>query len=315
MSRAEEIKAALKKLEEDQTAWNADLEEVKQKLSALTPDMPEYLETKNKLEIKEKELKDKQEKLEEDRKGLKNELDGLKAAEPPGVQGSVAQKQDEKAEQASNRRSYILLASGLIVFIILGLGMYWANFLQSLKDMEVARGLITFLVTITTIAIAIILVIFAVSSTSNDEKIEAAFKDHFTNAKEVLTALIGVLGAIIGFYFGSMDTTKKQVKEPVLQVAPALIPKTTLHPGEILSLTSHVSGGKPPYKYSISFDPEIKIDPEIKEKAATDDDYIVEEIKIPATTPEKKYNIKLNIKDNSDKTVNLDKFQKIEVKK
>jgi len=63
---------------------------------------------------------------------------------------------------------------------------------------NVARGLITFLVAMVTVAIALILTLSAVLSNSTD------YKERFALGKEVLTIFIGVLGTIIGFYFGSV---------------------------------------------------------------------------------------------------------------
>jgi hypothetical protein len=58
-----------------------------------------------------------------------------------------------------------------------------------------ARVLITFLVAIGTIAIAFLAILTAM--------ILREYKERFALAKEVLTILVGILGTIVGFYFGT----------------------------------------------------------------------------------------------------------------
>jgi hypothetical protein len=71
--------------------------------------------------------------------------------------------------------------------------------LQLLADPETARGLITFLVAVSTVGIALVLIVYLASSTAEVEVV----KERFGFSKEVLTSLIGILGTIIGFYFGA----------------------------------------------------------------------------------------------------------------
>lgn len=60
---------------------------------------------------------------------------------------------------------------------------------------DTARIFITFLVAVGTIAIALLAVLTAM--------IIREYKERFALAKEVLTVLVGILGTIVGFYFGS----------------------------------------------------------------------------------------------------------------
>jgi hypothetical protein len=92
---------------------------------------------------------------------------------------------------------------GVITITAISAIIYSGN-LSSIGDggSNVARGLITFLVAIVTVAIAIILTLSAVMSSSKD------YKERFALGKEVLTIFIGVLGTIVGFYFGSAQIDK-----------------------------------------------------------------------------------------------------------
>src|SRR5262249_55507127 len=86
-------------------------------------------------------------------------------------------------------------------------------FLATLARKEVARGLITFLVAISTVGIAIILAVSTLVISEGDEG-----DKRFDRAKQVLTTLIGVLGTIVGFYFGA-DSVKPEQLPPVNSAA------------------------------------------------------------------------------------------------
>jgi len=101
-----------------------------------------------------------------------------------------------------------VITAGMFVVIIGSLFWPYIHFtgtpektlLHELSNTEVARGLITFLVAVSTVGIALILTVYAVAT--QDPKA----KENFGLAKEVLSSLIGVLGTIVGFYFGSTMT-------------------------------------------------------------------------------------------------------------
>lgn len=64
-----------------------------------------------------------------------------------------------------------------------------------------ARTLITFLVAVGTIAIAFLATLTAM--------VIREYKERFDAAKEVLIVLVGILGTIVGFYFGTASNSSK----------------------------------------------------------------------------------------------------------
>ena len=197
--------------------------------------------------------------------------------------------------------SFAVLA--IIVYALYHAG---GGFLASLQNLEIARGLITFLVVFTTIVIAIILVLYITTSTLSGDEV----KNRFGFGKEVLTALIGILGTVLGFYFGQTATTSTS-----LQVAPVYISNAIPKKGESVVLYSFVSGGKAPYTYSVSFKPDII--PAIPDKQS-EQGTIQETITVPDTMPKDKdteITFEIAIKDSAGKSfVYADKTKKLTVK-
>ncbi len=69
-----------------------------------------------------------------------------------------------------------------------------------------ARGLITTLFAIMTVTLALILILSVLFSSSPD------YEKRFVLGKEVLTIFIGILGTIVGFYFGSAPIDNGSIK-------------------------------------------------------------------------------------------------------
>jgi IPT/TIG domain-containing protein len=87
--------------------------------------------------------------------------------------------------------SVVLIASFIFIFYMV------RNTNEGVSNVDFARGLITLLFAVGTIAIALILTFTAVFQ--NDP----GSKERFERGKEILSVLIGIFGTIIGFYFGS----------------------------------------------------------------------------------------------------------------
>ncbi|MBL4671724.1 MAG: DUF308 domain-containing protein [Arenicella sp.] len=87
--------------------------------------------------------------------------------------------------------------------------------IEVLADPAAARGLITFLVVVGTIVMGLLLLISSFRTTTG-----AA--ESFTRGKEIFTILVGILGTIIGFYFGvgSNENQDKPTTAPITTQQP-----------------------------------------------------------------------------------------------
>jgi hypothetical protein len=135
-----------------------------------------------------------------------------------------------------------ILLIGIIFFALAGKN----EFLQNLANVEFARGLITFLFAIGTIGIALIITFSVFAS----ERSLAESKERFYRGKEILTILIGILGTIVGFYFGSPTDSAKEISPIELSEIQMSDLKPVME--KPLSLCSLVTGGSPPYKYTVT---------------------------------------------------------------
>jgi hypothetical protein len=173
------------------------------------------------------------------------------------------------------------------------------DFLTNLRDPAVVRGFITFIIAFATIAIALILVMaaFYVDEPAGEK---TNLKDRFDMGKGVLTALIGILGTIVGFYFGSIQATPPAAT--VLKVADAKVSSNAPKQGETIKLSFQVTGGKAPYLYTVTFPAQTTIAP-LKDKTS-EDGKVSENIVVPDTTaPNTELTpIKIEVTDSDKKT-------------
>jgi magnesium-transporting ATPase (P-type) len=132
------------------------------------------------------------------------------------------------------RGAFVFLA---IILGAIGYGLYQkgGNFLYQLQETAVSRGLITFLVALVTVSIALVIAVWVVASEVEDEKL----KQRFAYAKDILATLVGILGTILGFYFGSTE----QKSSESLSLA-----ELQFRSGQLIV---SASGGTPPFRFTI----------------------------------------------------------------
>ena len=166
----------------------------------------------------------------------------------------------ESTDAKTMVKKFLLGSIKPLFFILLGIAVFW--FLSSqirgnallgqLRDASAARGLITFVVATSTIAGAIILVLAAIISDGTENDI----KMRLSEARQVLAPLIGILGTVVGFYFGQAPVTGQPAaataQTQTLRVGAATSSPEQVAPGGAVIVRSPVSGGRPPYEYTIT---------------------------------------------------------------
>lgn len=164
-----------------------------------------------------------------------NETAPQREAQEPQSKRLVARVVEQLLDPDNIRTSIMVLGMLAIAAVLFGMFGNGSRFLILLKDAEISRGLITFLVALTTVLLAIILVLYAITAEDGD-----TVKDRFSYGKEVLATLVGILGTVLGFYFGSAD--RNTTDQPT-------IADINFRGPQVLT---HVAGGTPPFRYSIS---------------------------------------------------------------
>jgi hypothetical protein len=145
----------------------------------------------------------------------------------------------QKVASAAASFATILVAVGVVwvlyrVISAIGSGQ-WAV-LKDVAELAYARGLITLAITVATIAIAVLLVTTAVFGIVSSD-------DQFRRAREVFSVLAGVLGTIVGFYFGSAEKERPQgVKLAEVKVVTS---------GQGSRIVTAATAGTPPYRYRV----------------------------------------------------------------
>lgn len=175
-----------------------------------------------------------------------------------------------------------------------------------LGNTEAARGLITFLVVVVTVAIALILVMASFLSGGKDVEKRFAF------GKEILTILIGVLGTVMGFYYGqaaskggatNQNTNGAQTQQQTVQIAAPTLNPPAPQVGRDFTLNTTLSGGEKPYKYTVTFTPPEAVTEAAKE-ATSEDGKITRKFTL-ATNPDltkAPVTYKIDVKDSKGAT-------------
>jgi hypothetical protein len=129
------------------------------------------------------------------------------------------QHDDRHISQLQRILTVVIPSLPVLAICALGVGLIWMfyhafngagdgdSLLTKLGSHDTARGLLTFLFGLTTVGIAIIIVIANYLSSGDKDELAARFQQ----GKDVLTVLIGVFGAILGYYFGADKGTPQTV--------------------------------------------------------------------------------------------------------
>ncbi|WP_026603635.1 hypothetical protein [Methylomonas sp. 11b] len=170
------------------------------------------------------------------------------------------------------------------------LGLYFllkGDFLDKIQNIDVARGLITTTISIVSVAMAMVLVLYPITGS---DKENLSLKDRFMLSKEVLTMFVGILGTIVGFHYGSDHGSTGSVSETFI-VSP-----NEVQAGSPVTLVSVLTHGTPPYTYEVSSEPNG-----IEKKGEILDNVINLQVNAPADIKaDTAYKITLTAKDSND---------------
>jgi hypothetical protein len=207
-----------------------------------------------------------------------------------------------------NDKLKVVVGSGSGLVLVGLLVLMWkaypdpTSLFRCLADAPTARGMITSVTAATTSIIALVLIAYIAfdgRGTMDD------FKLRLDYGKQVLSIFVGILGTIVGFYYGSTGGAQPHSPMALQLAAPILVPSAA-PPNGIIRITSNVSGGKPPYTYSVTFSPPV-IPPGIDVQSLNG--LIVYDAKIPADAKANArviYTIKVKDSDGLDETLNND---------
>lgn len=118
-------------------------------------------------------------------------------------------------------------------------------------------------------------IILAISTLVGSDGVDA--DKRLDRSKQILTMLVGILGTIIGFYFGTAAGTSSASPTPI-KIVDLKADLRSASTGETFKVSGTITGGKSPYTYTIVFDPKLNL-PAIVDKQSAGK--FVESITVP----------------------------------
>lgn len=183
-----------------------------------------------------------------------------------------------------------LVLSVLLLLAAAVTGLDRGRVVKNMADPLFARGLITYLFAVTTIGTAAVLSLAGLMGIEDSR---------FQHGKEILSLLLGVFGAIVGFYFGS--GLQAAGASGHLHVTPPLLSEASIVGGARVQVTASVSNGKGPYSFILTTDEGSLEDDTPRPVRA--DGWIIEDIATPILGVRKVVTVTLRVTDAGGETV------------
>jgi hypothetical protein len=176
--------------------------------------------------------------------------DGLTPEQRMELERMQIEKTNAQRTLADAQRTSTIALYVVVGVVVLAAIICIATLIQSqsekIADVDYARGLITVLFSVVVVLIAVILVLNTLLKGPGADPTESG--NQFQRAKEVLSLMLGILGTVVGFYFGTTSNPKVRA-----EIASAVIANDNLAPGETLSLDVQLVGATPPNFYRLEF--------------------------------------------------------------
>lgn len=190
------------------------------------------------------------------------------------------------------------LAIGAIILgamTIIGVFLGSPDKLASLSDTALTRGFITFIFTIGTISLFLVIT----ASTVFDSRSQP--EDKYNRAKTILSMLIGIFGTVLGYYFGLPEGGAGVEQTLELRDIVVVADDAKLKDGKF-SIRTSVAGGKAPFTYYIKAIDD-KANPMPKTRAVIDSPSgaLIHDMDLPPTDSEKIYTIVIRVEDTDSK--------------
>lgn len=170
----------------------------------------------------------------------------LEGAPPPGRAGITWEPTAEERERILShflllRSPLTMLTAAILVAVLL---VFLANLvvpgnqnlLNRLHDPEYARGIITYLFSVGTIGVILLVVFANLAGLLHDKQ--------YDNAKTFVSLLLGLFGTIVGFYYGQATHADDRTVTASVEVADLQI---TAIAADSVVVAGVVTGGRPPY--------------------------------------------------------------------
>jgi hypothetical protein len=189
------------------------------------------------------------------------------------------------------------LGASLVAIAILSIGFtVFLFFNKPIDNANTARGLITVIVSFGTLSIAIILLLAVLLIQDNERA-----KQRFADGKEILTILVGILGTIVGYYFG---VAQDEVTPTAPKIASAMVSDEQPKVNSTVRITILTDGGVAPFDYEIEF---LGADDKLETiSGVSRNQWIVENVTLALDKPAK-IGVKVTV---TDKNGSADIFEK-----